>query len=179
MQKLKAELPGILAWMVKGAQLYLQGGLAETTSSTALASEMREICNDVKQWSQAELAPGPDITASSSLMYKAYTIWAARNGVTPQTSTSWGEELKSQGYEKCKNSKGNKVWKGVSLTSPEVESQQVAGRWMALNRSFTIWGSRSFRAGAKRYEGHTSSVRETSTAPRWRTPLHRTRGGQR
>ena len=127
MEKLKAELPGILTWMVKGAQLYLQDGLAETTSSTALASETRETCNDVKQWSQAELVRSSGVVTSSSLMYGAYRRWAARNGVIPQTSTSWGEELKGKGYVKFKNSKGNIVWKGVRLTTPEVESQQVAG----------------------------------------------------
>ncbi len=149
MQKLKAEIPGILTWMVKGAQLYLQGGLAETTSSTALASEMRETCNNVKQWSQAELSPGPDVIASSSLMYKAYTTWAAHNGVTPQTSTSWGEELKSQGYEKCKNSKGNMVWKGVSLASPEVGLQHVADPPYKVQSEFHDLGLKVLPGGGR------------------------------
>lgn len=114
MEKLKNELSGILAWMVKGAQLYLHGGLIVSTASRALKLDMHEEGDEVQQWIDAELVQDAGSGLSSSAGYQAYRSWEEKRGMNPKSIQAWSSELKRKGYvNNPKNSRGCMTWKGL------------------------------------------------------------------
>ncbi len=114
LQKLRAELPGILNWALDGyAQWKLQGlnppiKVKEATnayrSENDTVSQFIEICCDRvrnKKQSTAEL-------------HAAYEIWCAKNGLDALSKVRFGKELGRLGFEIFRKASGN-GWRGICL----------------------------------------------------------------
>ena len=115
--KLEAELPGILAWCVRGLLAWRKMGLAAPevvrkateayqTESDALASFIDECLVKVD---------GAEVQAKD--LYNAYKTWCDDNGETPVNSTKFGRDMVERGFDKYRHpSTGKTYYMGAGLT---------------------------------------------------------------
>jgi len=113
--KLKTELPGILAWAVEGCAKWQQHGLTPppaveqaTRLYRAEQDWFSRFCDD-KGW---ELTPGYG-TQARSIIGNDYRDWCHAEGVQPLSPKALAKELQLRGIEAGK-SNGQRLWKGIS-----------------------------------------------------------------
>lgn len=107
LDKLKAELPGILNFALDGLHnLRLRGRFAESGAVTEAIEEYRKESNPVVQWlderTQPTYTPGTPLstlanayyTTSGGALFADYQAWALQNGRQPMNKTNFGRELK-------------------------------------------------------------------------------------
>ncbi len=123
--KLAAELPGILAWAVRGCLAWRAEGLGVPDEVKAATDSYRDEMDVLAPFlDEACMAsPGSRITARE--LYEAYETWCTANGERPRSQKSFSLGLKERGFEAVKGSKGVRCWQGVRLRV----SSDVGGGW--------------------------------------------------
>jgi putative DNA primase/helicase len=124
MDRLRGELPGILAWAVRGCVAWKREGLVvpervrEATATyradmDVLAAFLEERCEIV---SQASCLATP--------LYRAYVAWCEANGEKPESQTRFGGRLEERGHAKARGGAGGQTVRlGLRLrpTDPALE----------------------------------------------------------
>lgn len=114
-ERLKAELPGLLAWAVQGCLEWqrlgeLQEPEAVVESTTAYRSEM----DDVGRFLTEVCLLGQDYyKTQASALLKAYHLWC---GQTTMTSKAFAQRLSEKRYESKRSNSAN-FWLGIGLPS--------------------------------------------------------------
>ncbi len=117
LDKMKAELPGILAWAVKGCLKWQSEGLGlpdevkEATESyreemDVLAAFLSECCTVHAQ---------AQVTAQE--LFAAYLKWCQENNEEPLKQTALGRRLSEQQFISTKGTGGKRGWKGLGLSA--------------------------------------------------------------
>jgi len=92
-EKLKAERPGILAWLVRGCLEWQRQGLNPPESVRAATKEYQDANDTIKAFLEEKCTEGPGKTVRAEAFYKAYQAWAEGNGEKPVTSTKFGRYM--------------------------------------------------------------------------------------
>ena len=116
-EKLRGELPGILAWIVRGCLEWRREGLkapddvrhataAYRTEMDVLGAFLQECCI---------VDPGSDVAAKD--LYAAYKLWCDENGERAETQRRFGARLTERsGFERYRGGKsGGHRWRGLEL----------------------------------------------------------------
>lgn len=113
--KLRAELPGILAWAVQGCLDWQKNGLQTPDEVKAATNEYRSEMDVLQGFIDdcIERAVSPDIKLSAGQLYTAYKNWCEANGEHVLTNKVFGRRFAEKGFEK-KLSSGN-WWPGIRL----------------------------------------------------------------
>lgn len=129
--RLMAELPGVLAWMIKGAKEYITDGITEPDpvrratvnyfeENDPLGKFIVEMCVTVpvqyRDYSNAA-------RTSATELFRTYEQWAQANGYRPGqilNSTTFGRKLTDRGFESRKIGKVYRV--GIRLVPDADES---------------------------------------------------------
>jgi putative DNA primase/helicase len=118
LQKLKAELPGILNWALQGCQEWQREGLCEPGKVQEATKEYREEMDPLGSFLNDCCTLSPGVQAPAADLYRAYTKWCQANGEDPLTQHVFGRLLRDRGLTKDRSSvTGRTVWKGISLRS--------------------------------------------------------------
>jgi putative DNA primase/helicase len=116
LSKLRAELPGILAWAVQGAVEWWARGLQEPDIVKAATEEYRADSDMLGKFLTESTMLGEDKTAESALLYRCYTEWCTENGLHELNRIKFGQELKERGFEPVMLGKSRKrSYKGLGL----------------------------------------------------------------
>ena len=118
--KLKQELPGILAWAVRGCLRWQKTGLAEPEAIRESTREYREPQDLQKQFLDERTVADPAAIVGCSVLYAAYTQWLKENGehFIPKQA-AFGRRMTQLGFERTKSN--NQVYLGIRLTETEAE----------------------------------------------------------
>ena len=116
LNKLAAEAPGILAWMVRGCMAWRAQGLNPPPEVQSAVREYRSEMDVLGQWLEARCEIGADREARASDLYRSYRYWAETNGFHPMSNTSFGRKLSERNLEKKKTKDGH-VYLGLALKS--------------------------------------------------------------
>lgn len=122
LDKLTAELPGILAWAVAGFHAWREQGLGDLPNVLAVANADYRRDSDVlgiwiEDQCSIDAAPQSPLFTSSTGLYKSYSQWALDMGHRPMSSKSLGDRLRERGLTPSKKS-GQRGWRGIQLRSP-------------------------------------------------------------
>lgn len=121
--KLKQELPGIFAWMVRGALDWQENGLGCPDAVAAATKEYREEMDSLGDFLEARCVVEPNATAPAAALYKQYEMWCSDAGEHPDTQRSFGLRLSERGFDSFRYSggvnKGRKGWKGIGIQSTD------------------------------------------------------------
>ena len=120
-EKLKAELPGILAWMVRGCQEWQRVGLQEPKMVVAATENYRTEMDVLGDFLEDCCVQHANASVLATPLYTAYRIWAEDNGERISSKRSFGMRLSERGFQR-KKSNGIVVWLGIELaplSSPE------------------------------------------------------------
>lgn len=121
------EASGIFNWMLEGARLWLTEGLARPLAVQEAVDAYRADSSPFSSWASERL----DITdanarTSGSLLYADYKDWCAYEEKEAMTQNAFGRALSARQLANIKDSKGNKVRRGVTLL-PRPEAWSVLG----------------------------------------------------
>jgi putative DNA primase/helicase len=103
-EKLRAELPGILTWAVKGCLEWQRyDGLKEPEEVIQATEAYRKDMDVLGQFLDecCTLAPGLQVKAGT--MYKAYQTWCEEHGRHPESMTEMGYRLDAMAFQKKKS----------------------------------------------------------------------------
>jgi putative DNA primase/helicase len=122
--KLRAELPGILAWAVRGCQQWQKDdGLGEPTAVVEATQSYRDEMDDVGQF-LATCMPGEGYKTQATVLFKAYQQWGGRQC---ETQKGFSQALADRGYE-AKHLKTGNFWLGIGLFAPESDETDRINR---------------------------------------------------
>lgn len=121
-EKLRAEAPHILAWMVEGCLAWQQDGLADIPATIKEATaDYKEDQDLIGAW----LADCCQITNQceglSTTLYNSYKFWCDTNGLMKSSNRVFGRRLAERGFT-SRRSNGLSVWAGVGVIPNAVYS---------------------------------------------------------
>ena len=124
------ELPGILAWGVRGACDYLASGLHIPETVRAATDEYRTEMDQMHEfWGQWLVFGEAGTWTTAEALRDALETWAKANGVESKDlpkGTEWGRQLRERGALSDKKWLGSKtvsVWLGVRIAGAEAQEE--------------------------------------------------------
>lgn len=111
--KLRAELPGILAWAVRGCLAWQREGLGLPEDVKKATQAYREEMDLLADFLAECCATGPDKKVPAKQLYEAYRNWCEKNGEQPVSQKAFGMRLTERGF--LREKKGIYWWYGIGL----------------------------------------------------------------
>jgi len=127
-EKLRAEAPGILSWLVQGAQEYLRDGLSEPEEVKEATASYRSESDLVGEFIAARCQTGPEFHAMAADLFRAFKTWYADTlGGDAPSQQSFGRKLSDRGFDRRRLARGYR-WRGIGLLeSVELDSDGPRG----------------------------------------------------
>jgi putative DNA primase/helicase len=126
--KLREELPGILAWAVRGCVEWVDNGLGSAAAVDAATAEYRAETDIIERFFEDRCYFYVSGTVTRKDLYQAWETWCAEMGEHPGTQTSFTRTIRERGVVKNfvedKSDKNARGWRGISLSPPEVSEPQ-------------------------------------------------------
>ena len=119
--KLAAELPGILAWAVRGALQWQAEGLGVPAEVEDATAAYRDDMDVLGGFISDRCVVRGDFRSTSAELYAAYTGWCDTSGERPITQRRMGMKLVERGFAPCKGSKGVRMWSGIALLAERAD----------------------------------------------------------
>jgi putative DNA primase/helicase len=113
-EKLLCELPGILAWAVRGCLEWQRDGLGEPEAVSTATADYRREMDVMADFIEEDCVLGEHETADAGLLYSTFQAWSEKNGEEVLTQKKFGTQLRERGFEAAKK-KGRRCWLGLRL----------------------------------------------------------------
>jgi putative DNA primase/helicase len=114
-ERLLKELPGILAWVIEGARLYLASGLPKLATLTGVTQSLRDSCDDLGRWMEAHIVQGPQFREQSSVLYRSFCLWNENEGnVYKISQRTFTQRLADRGFA-AEKQHGKMFWPGLRI----------------------------------------------------------------
>jgi putative DNA primase/helicase len=114
-EKLRAELPAILAWAVRGWQDYQRRGLDAPKAVLAATAEYQHEADAVARFIDDECEIGPGRSSTTEPLYMRWQNWAIREQIPPLSKKLFGSALDRHGYTARKGTGGIRYRQGIQL----------------------------------------------------------------
>ncbi|MEQ8857751.1 MAG: phage/plasmid primase, P4 family [Pseudomonadales bacterium] len=116
--KLLAEGPGIMRWIVEGALAYQAEGLNPPEVVTNATADYFAGENMLQEWLAERCDLGPDYWEPSSRLFESWKHFAERANEKTGTKKTLGERLEAAGFRGGNTaSRGGRHWQGLRLKS--------------------------------------------------------------
>ena len=121
--KLKAELPGILNIALRGlTRLIVNGAFTECTSSEEIKHQWRLDADQARQFVEEKCTKGNNLRCNSADVYVAYKNWAEHAGIRMTLNrNNFTSRLKLIGYDNKKGTNGTRQILGLKIKEGEIE----------------------------------------------------------
>jgi putative DNA primase/helicase len=106
-EKLKAEWPGILAWMIEGALEWQTEGLRPPSAVTDATAAYLEAEDAIGAWIDDRCERDPKAWEQSLTLFASWTQWAEASGEYAGSAKRFSQMLESRGFVKQKIRTGN------------------------------------------------------------------------
>ncbi len=114
-RKLAEELPGVLAWAVRGCLRWQAEGLGVPPEVEAATEAYRDEMDVLGGFLTDCCVLREGIQVTSAELYAAYLTWCEVNGERPVTRRKMGLRLSERGFERKRGTAGVHCWRGVGL----------------------------------------------------------------
>ena len=115
-EKLRRELPGILAWAARGCRSWQKNGLPLPPLVQEATERWKAFADVVGRFVAENCELDPDARVRSRALYIAYKDWCAENKESPQTESGFHTSLLTYDVNHRHTNQGN-VWEGIRLKS--------------------------------------------------------------
>jgi len=116
--KLAAELPGILAWAVRGCLEWQRQGLQPPPEVLCATEDYRQQMDVLGQFISDCCCLGPKLTAGSSLLYAVYKEWCEKAGEHVRSQRWLGMQLRDRGFVGVRPHGGRVAYQGIGIKEP-------------------------------------------------------------
>jgi putative DNA primase/helicase len=126
-EKLKAEWPGIFAWMLDGAVAWQKSGLQPPKAVLDATEGYLESEDKIGRWIEERCITGPDVAneeTRSSELFTSWKEWAERNGEFVGSNTLLSTKLEERGYKK-RHTKLGALFAGITV----IRLREGGARW--------------------------------------------------
>jgi putative DNA primase/helicase len=97
-EKLKAELPGILAWMIRGCTEWRQHGLDAPNAVTTATAAYLEAEDALNAWLEECAVRNPQAWTRSADLFASWAAWATRSGEHVGSLKRFVQQLEDKGF---------------------------------------------------------------------------------
>ncbi len=115
-EKLHDELPGILAWAVRGCLEWQRVGLGTPDEVKRATDDYRAEMDTLGSFIAECCVILPDARVGSKALYAAYTKHAEMSGETAETSTQFRQRMIERGFSPPKHTETGTTWAGLGLS---------------------------------------------------------------
>lgn len=123
LERLKEELPGILAWAVRGCRAWQRVGLKRPEKVEAATAAYRAEMDNVGDFLLDCCSLHREFRSRAGDLYDAYRQWAERAGEAPLRQIAFGQRLQERGFVQ-ERTEFARFWRGVGL---KAETEQQGG----------------------------------------------------
>lgn len=117
--RLKLELPGVLAWAVRGAVEWTQGGLRPPAKVLAATAGYRSSSDTMGRFLEDRCVLGPHTQCTKAQLFEAFADWCEEENLKVWAKPTFGAALAEvQGVSDDKVKRAGKqvrIWRGVGL----------------------------------------------------------------
>ena len=115
-EKLKAEWPGILAWMINGCLQWQANGLQRPEAVKAATASYLEAEDGFAAWIEDCCEPDPNAWENRSKLFENWSAWATKAGEYIGSQKQFIQTLEARGYSSSRRNYG-RGFKGLRLRS--------------------------------------------------------------
>jgi putative DNA primase/helicase len=116
LEKLRKELPGILAWAVRGAVEWRERGLAAPSAVQAATDSYQSEMDTFGGFVADCCVEMAGELATAKELYEAYQVWCEANAERPRSKKALAMGLRERGFESARTKKA-RGWAGLRLRS--------------------------------------------------------------
>jgi putative DNA primase/helicase len=113
-EKLRAELPGILAWAVQGCIQWQRDGLSLPDEVRTATAAYREEMDALAAFLADCCTIHPEAQVTANDLGTAYQSWCEANGEKPLKSIALGKRLRERGFTPTRSPR-TRGWRGLGL----------------------------------------------------------------
>ncbi len=113
--KLRAELSGILRWLVDGCLAWQREGLTPPTDVIQATDAYRAEMDVIGGFLGDKCVLGPRQKEIASNLYSFYQGWCSQNGEEPVKQRIFGQQLGERGFVRRRGAQGTHLWHGLKL----------------------------------------------------------------
>jgi len=114
-EKLREELPGVLAWMVEGCLLWQRDGLGVPERVTNATKEYRYEMDSLAAFIEDYCVVHKDASAPFKALYEKYASWCEESNEEPEKKRAFGTLLTERGYLPANGSGNVAIRLGIGL----------------------------------------------------------------
>jgi putative DNA primase/helicase len=114
-EKLTAELPQILAWMIEGARLWARDGLDRPVAVVNASDRYFDEQDLFGHWLTEKCIVRPAATGRSGDLFSSWRAFARLNGEETGSQMTMAETLRKRGFQPVRLSGGVRAWRGIEL----------------------------------------------------------------
>ncbi len=114
-EKLTAELPQILAWMIEGARLWARDGLDRPVAVVNASDRYFDEQDLFGHWLTEKCIVRPAATGRSGDLFSSWRAFARLNGEETGSQKTMAETLRKRGFQPVRLSGGVRAWRGIEL----------------------------------------------------------------
>ena len=112
------EMPGILAWLVKGCLEWQQQGLKAPGAVLAATKEYRDEMDIIGDFIDDMCVLNETATGTAKELYESYEKWCDAEGEKTISKKLFGMKLSERGFDNYRASRGVRTWIGIGI-NPE------------------------------------------------------------
>ncbi len=113
--KLRAELPGILAWAVEGCLEWQKHGLGEPEEVRQATEGYRAEEDVLASFLEERCLVDAHASVKFKDLYAAYQEWCSESGEHPETKKRFGKRLDERGFENRRGNRNVALRSGIGL----------------------------------------------------------------
>jgi putative DNA primase/helicase len=126
-EQLKAEWPGILAWMIHGCLDWQESGLASPEAVQAATAAYLEAEDALAAWIEESGEFDPSAWELSSALFRSWKAWADRAGEYVGSLKKFSQRLEDRsasiGMRKARDGHGHRGFHGLRVTKPDLANR--------------------------------------------------------
>ena len=115
LEKLRAELPGVLRWIVEGCQEWQREGLGEPKEVATATAGYRAEMDTLAAFIEECCVTNPGVWVEFKHLWAAWTSWCEESNETPGNKRRFADLLTERGYEKDNGAKNAAMRRGIAL----------------------------------------------------------------
>jgi putative DNA primase/helicase len=124
--KLVAEWPGILAWMIDGCVAWQKDGLAPPAAVTQATEDYLQGEDAIKRWLEECCAEVANEWTDIGTLFHCWKQWAEASGEFAGSSKLFSQRLEEQGFVRSRTNK-DRGFQGLTIFKPKTEQRAGAG----------------------------------------------------
>jgi putative DNA primase/helicase len=118
-EKLREELPGVLAWMVEGCLEWQEHGLGEPETVRAATDQYRTEMDTLAAFLDEECVVVADCRVLAERLYQSYAMWCDKSGERKEPKKAFVARLEERGFKRRRETsgvnKGRYIWLGIGF----------------------------------------------------------------